>query len=259
MQPAQAIKLKGPPVSAAFDKDGKPTAAATKFAEKCGVDVAALTRVTEGKGEFLYFEGSQAGPSYREPAAGHRAALARRSCPIPKRMRWGSSERGVRAARALAGACCSATDVVPARILDTDAGRTTRGHRFMAPQELALAQPADYEATLREQGKVIAGLRRAPRAHPRAGRRAAASRWPAKRCSTTRCSMKSPRWSNGPAPIAGSFEARFLELPREVLISTLQQHQRYFPVQDAARQAAAAFHHRQQYREPRARQGARRQ
>ena len=61
MQPAQTIKLKGPPVSAAFDKDGKPTAAATKFAEKCGAAVEALTRVTEGKGEFLFFAGSKAG------------------------------------------------------------------------------------------------------------------------------------------------------------------------------------------------------
>jgi glycyl-tRNA synthetase beta chain len=59
MQPAQALKLKGPPVNAAFDKAGSPTAAATRFAEKCGVDVAALRRITEGKGEFLYFEGSR--------------------------------------------------------------------------------------------------------------------------------------------------------------------------------------------------------
>ena len=46
MQPAQALKLKGPPVNAAFDKTGNPTAAATKFAEKCGVAVESLKRVT---------------------------------------------------------------------------------------------------------------------------------------------------------------------------------------------------------------------
>ena len=70
MQPAQTIKLKGPPVSAAFDKEGKPTAAATKFAQKCGADVAALTRVTEGKGEFLYFAGSKPGLATTELLAG---------------------------------------------------------------------------------------------------------------------------------------------------------------------------------------------
>ena len=102
MQPAQAIKLKGPPVSAAFDKDGKPTAAATKFAEKCGADVDALTRVTEGKGEFLYFAGSKPGLA--------TASLLPASCsarsmqlPIPKRMRWGASSAEFVRPGALAG------------------------------------------------------------------------------------------------------------------------------------------------------------
>ena len=69
-------------------------------------------------------------------------------------MRWGASAaefvRPVHWLMLLFGA-----DVIPARILDTDAGRTTRGHRFMAPQEFALANPADYETVLREKGKVI--------------------------------------------------------------------------------------------------------
>jgi glycyl-tRNA synthetase beta chain len=62
-----------------------------------------------------------------------------------------------------------------------------------------------------------------------------------------------------PSAITGSYEARFLELPREVLISTLQQHQRYFPGAGCGRQTTAAFHHRREHRKPRARQGARRQ
>ena len=140
MQPAQAIKLKGPPVSAAFDKEGKPTTAATKFAEKCGADVSALTRVTEGKGEFLFFAGSR--PGLATP--GLFPGIVQRSLdqlPIPKRMRWGASAaefvRPVHWLTLLFG-----VDVIPARILDTDAGRATRGHRFMAPQEIALANRA---------------------------------------------------------------------------------------------------------------------
>jgi glycyl-tRNA synthetase beta chain len=61
VQQTQSVKLKGPPVNAAFDPAGKPTMAATRFAEKCGVPVDALARVTEGKGEFLYFEGTKPG------------------------------------------------------------------------------------------------------------------------------------------------------------------------------------------------------
>src|SRR3954466_12040858 len=90
MQPAQAIKLKGPPVSAAFGKDGAPTTAATRFAEKCGVEVSALTRITEGKGEFLHFSGSKPGVA----TAQLLPAIVQRSLdrlPIPKRMRWGNS------------------------------------------------------------------------------------------------------------------------------------------------------------------------
>ena len=228
MQPAQAIKLKGPPVSAAFDKDGKPTAAATKFAEKCGADVAALTRISEGKGEFLFFAGSKPGLA----TAGLLPGIVQKSLdalPIPKRMRWGSSSaefvRPVHWLVMLFGA-----DVVPARILDTEAGRVTRGHRFMAPREFTLANPAEYEAVLREHGKVVPdfGERRA-----RIGTQVAAA---AKSLSGEVLQSDSlldevtalVEW---PSAITGSFEGRFLELPREVLISTLQQHQRYFPVQ----------------------------
>ncbi len=180
MQPAQAIKLKGPPVSAAFDKDGKPTAAATKFAEKCGADVGALTRVTEGKGEFLYFAGSKPGLA----TAGLLPAIVQRSLdqlPIPKRMRWGSSSaefvRPVHWLVMLFGA-----DVIPARILDTDAGRTTRGHRFMAPQEFALANACRLRNRAARERQGDPGFRRAPRANRHAGRRGRRSRCPAKRC-----------------------------------------------------------------------------
>jgi hypothetical protein len=90
MQQVQSIKLKGPPVSAAFGKDGAPTPAALKFAEKCGVDVGGLKRVTEGKGEFLFFEGSKPG----QKTGGLLAGIVQRSLdqlPIPKRMHWGAS------------------------------------------------------------------------------------------------------------------------------------------------------------------------
>jgi glycyl-tRNA synthetase beta chain len=228
MQPAQTIKLKGPPVSAAFDKDGKPTAAATKFAEKCGAAVAALTRVTEGKGEFLFFAGSKAGLA----TASLLPAIVQRSLdqlPIPKRMRWGSSSaefvRPVHWLTLLFGA-----EVIPARILDTDAGNATRGHRFMAPQDFPLAEPAAYEATLRDKGKVIANFG-ARRALIREQVAAAAASLSGEALLGDSLLDEVTALVEWPSAIAGSFEARFLELPREVLISTLQQHQRYFPVQ----------------------------
>jgi glycyl-tRNA synthetase beta chain len=231
MQPAQAIKLKGPPVNAAFDKAGKPTAAATRFAEKCGVAVDALTRVTEGKGEFLYFEGTRAGLS----AVSLLPAIVQKSLdslPIPKRMRWGSSSaefvRPVHWLVLLFG-----SDVIPARILDTDSGRATRGHRFMAPGELPLASAADYEATLHDQGKVLADFP-ARRARIREQVVTAAGSLTGEALLDEALLDEVTALVEWPTAITGSYESRFLELPREVLISTLQQHQRYFAVQTSA-------------------------
>jgi glycyl-tRNA synthetase beta chain len=229
-QPAQAVKLKGPPVSAAFDKAGKPTMAATKFAEKCGVDVGGLTRVTEAKGEFLFYAGEKPGVA----TASLLPAIVQKSLdalPIPKRMRWGSSAaefvRPVHWLVMLFGG-----RLVPARILDTDASVSTRGHRFMAPRDLPLAQAADYEQTLRTQGNVIADF-----SERRAAIRQQVIEVGGKLGGETLLDdalldevTALVEW---PRAIAGDFEPRFLDLPREVLISTLQQHQRYFPVADA--------------------------
>jgi glycyl-tRNA synthetase beta chain len=231
MQPAQALKLKGPPLSAAFDKQGKPTAAAVKFAEKCGVGVEALTRVTESKGEFLYFEGTRAGLA----TVGLLPGIVQRSLdalPIPKRMRWGaSSAEFVRPVHWLV--LLYGGEVIAARILDTDAGRATRGHRFMAPASLTLAAPGAYEATLREQGHVIADFG-ARRALIREQVSSAAVTLSGEALLDDGLLDEVTALVEWPSAIAGAFEARFLDLPREVLISTLQQHQRYFAVQNAA-------------------------
>jgi glycyl-tRNA synthetase beta chain len=235
-QSAQSIKLKGPPVNAAF-KDGVPTAAATKFAEKCGVEVGALKRVTEGKGEFLYFEGSKPGQTTVSllPAMVQRALD---QLPIPKRMRWGSSSaefvRPVHWLVQLYG-----NELVPARILDTDAGKATRGHRFMAPQAFEV-QPGNYEATLRERGKVIADFS-TRRALIREQVNALGKSLGGAAIIEDELLDEVTALVEWPSAIAGGFEPRFLELPREVLISTLQHHQRYFPVENAAGKLLAHF------------------
>ena len=231
MQAAQSLKLKGPPVNAAFDKAGQPTTAAIKFAEKCGVAVDALKRVVEGKGEFLYFEGEKPGLATVSLLPG----IVQKSLdalPIPKRMRWGSSAaefvRPVHWLVLLFGG-----DVIPARILETDAGRATRGHRFIAPADLPLAQPADYEATLRDSGFVLADFA-VRREKIREQVVAAAGSLTGEALLDEKLLDEVTALVEWPSPVTGSFEGRFLDLPREVLISTLQQHQRYFAVQNSA-------------------------
>ena len=238
MQQVQSIKLKGPPVSAAFGKDGAPTPAALKFAEKCGVDVGGLKRVTEGKGEFLFFEGSKPG----QKTGGLLAGIVQRSLdqlPIPKRMHWGASTAEfVRPVHWLV--MLQGSETIPARLLDTDSGNTTRGHRFMAPQDFALAQPADYEAALRERGKVVADFA-TRRAQIREQVVAVGKSLGGNALVDDALLDEVTALVEWPNSLAGGFEARFLELPREVLISTLQHHQRYFPVEGAGGKLLAHF------------------
>jgi glycyl-tRNA synthetase beta chain len=204
--------------------------AATKFAEKCGVDVAALTRVTEAKGEFLFYAGEKPGVATTTllPAIVQKSLDA---LPIPKRMRWGSSAAEfVRPVHWLV--MIFGGQLVPARILDTDASVNTRGHRFMAPRDLPLAQAADYEQTLRTQGKVIADFSER-RAAIRQQVIEVGGSLGGETLLDDALLDEVTALVEWPRAIAGDFEPRFLELPREVLISTLQQHQRYFPVANA--------------------------
>lgn len=228
-QPEQLIKRRGPPVNAAFDKQGAPTRAATAFAESCGVALDALGRVTEGKGEFLSFEGKKPGAATVSLLPGIvQAALD--ALPIPKRMRWGASEaefvRPVHWVLMRFG-----DEVVPARLLDTDAGATTRGHRFHAPQALAVPAPADYAKVLREQGFVLADFaERRERIRDAVTARAAALGGRAVMDDALLDEVTAlVEW---PVAIEGRFEEHFLALPREVLLCTLQEHQRYFAIED---------------------------
>lgn len=227
-QPLQQIKRRGPPVNAAFDKDGAPTRAATAFADSCGVAIDALERVKEGKGEFLYFSGTKPGAATASLLPGFiQAALD--ALPIPKRMRWGAGSaefvRPVHWVVMLFG-----EDVLDATLLDVRAGRATRGHRFMAPAAIELARPADYATSLQQQGKVIADFA-TRREQIRAAVTARASALGARAVMSDALLDEVTALVEWPVAVEGHFEPRFLELPREVLISTLEDHQRYFPLE----------------------------
>jgi glycyl-tRNA synthetase beta chain len=237
-QPDQDIKRRGPPVNAAFDQEGKPTRAAMAFAESCGTQVESLKRIEETKGSFLYFVGTRAGAAVTQllPALVQGALDA---LPIPKRMRWGSGEaefvRPIHWLLMLYG-----SEVIPGEVLETPSGNLTRGHRFHAPEPITVPDPRSYERLLKSRGHVVASF---------------AARRELIRDRVVRLAMELGgralieealldevtalvEW---PVPLAGQFEERFLSLPREVLISTLQDHQRYFPLEDGSARLMPAF------------------
>ena len=225
-QPDREVRLDGPPVQAAFDKDGNPTQAALGFAKKCGVDISAI----DTSGPKLKFVQSIAG----QPAAGLLPGIVDASLselPIPKRMRWGARrEEFVRPTQWLV--MLLGDEVVDCEILTRKAGRVSRGHRFHANHEVRISNPASYAEDLRSAYVVADFAERRAAIDSRVAELAAAENGtaivpPALLDEVTAL----VEW---PVPLVCSFEERFLEVPQEALIATMQDNQKYFCLVDAA-------------------------
>ncbi len=237
-QAAQEIENRGPPVRLAFDDNGNPTKAAEAFAAKCGVRVNQLSRTETDKGEWLYYKGRSEGVAAAEliPAIVDKALAA---LPIPKRMRWGASDTEfVRPAHWLV--MMHGDTVIPATVLGLKAGNQTFGHRFHSPGAITVTAPAHYADILEQQGKVIADFA-ARRARVVTAAHQAAAELGGEALLHDEVVDEVTALVEWPVPVAGRFDETFLRLPREVLISTLQDHQRYFPVIDGEHELKAAF------------------
>jgi glycyl-tRNA synthetase beta chain len=229
-QPEQHLKRRGPAVAAAFDAAGSPTRAALAFAQSCGASVETLQKLEEPKGTFLYFIGTKSGLDAVTLLPGIvQSALD--GLPIPKRMRWGAgSAEFVRPVHWLV--MLYGRDVIPATLLDTVSGNLTHGHRFLAPRPLRVVTPGSYARLLGSRGYVIADFAER-REKIRLLATTQAAELGGRAIFDTELLDEVTALVEWPVPVAGRFDPRFLTLPREVLISTLQDHQRYFPVEDA--------------------------
>ena len=220
---------KGPPVAIAFDDDGKLTAAGKAFAKKCGVDPSELGRTKTDKGEWLSCDVTEAGQSAADLMPGLvETALA--ALPIPRRMRWGAGDaefvRPVHWVVLLHG-----SKAIKTSVLGIATGNKSRGHRFHSAGPIALKSPAEYLPALEERGHVIADFDRR-RALVRDGVEAAAKKAGGNVVDGEALYDEVTALVEWPVPITGSFDDSYLSLPREVVISTLTSHQRYFAVAD---------------------------
>lgn len=230
-QADREVSQKGPPVSVAVDDAGKPTRAGLAFAEKCGVPFAALARDKSRGAERLCYTAKEPGRKTAELLP-DIVASALDELPVPRRMRWGAHESDfVRPVHWLV--MLHGSDVVPGLILGIEAGRVTRGHRFMSTGTLSLATPGEYETRLEKEGFVIADFNR------RREKIITAVAHAAKEAGGVAVGDDAlydevAALTEWPVPLTGSFDTEFLSLPREVITATLTGHQRYFPVQDNA-------------------------
>ncbi len=230
-QPDRDIEKRGPPLKAAFDAQRAPTQAALAFARGCGVEVSALEQLETPKGAWLVHRGTEAGAHTVALLPGIvQAALD--ALPIARRMRWGAGEaQFVRPVHWLL--MIFGREIVPCEILGVRASNVTRGHRFMAPREFRVSSPAAYVGLLHRRGRVMADIHER-RETIRQGVVAAAERLGGVAVIDDALLDEVTALVEWPVPLAGRFDERFLELPQEVPIATMQDHQRYFPVRDAA-------------------------
>jgi glycyl-tRNA synthetase beta chain len=221
------VERRGPPVANAFSADGSPTQAAHAFARNYNIPVSELERLVTDKGAWLVFRGTERGASTVAVVGGIiQAAIA--ALPIARRMRWGS--RTAEFVRPVHGAVLLyGEEVIPIEVLGLTAGRVTVGHRFHAPRPISLKSATSYEARLK-RAKVVAdfGMRRE---QIRAGVAAAAQAAGGSALIEAELLDEVTALVEWPVPITGRFEERFLALPREVVIATIQDHQRYFAIE----------------------------
>ncbi|WP_110969863.1 glycine--tRNA ligase subunit beta [Pseudomonas huaxiensis] len=223
-QPDRSINVDGPPRQAAFDAEGNPTQAALGFAKKCGVELSEIDQ----SGAKLRF-------SQHIPGKATASLLptivedSLNDLPIPKRMRWGARrEEFVRPTQWLV--MLLGDEVVDCTILAQTAGRESRGHRFHHPENVRISAPANYQEDLRK-AYVLADF---------AERRELISKRTAELAMQQEGTAIVPpalldevtalvEW---PVPLVCSFEERFLEVPQEALITTMQDNQKYFCLLD---------------------------
>lgn len=233
--PDEAFRQKLVPVKVGIGADGEATPALVKKMSALGIEcpVEALKRENDGKNEQLYYEGVRAGV---ELAAGLQKALeaAVKALPIPKVMNYQLADgvttvqfvRPVKHLTALYGA-----DVVPVTMFGLEAGRTTMGHRFHTHAPIEISSADAYETEMKA-AKVIPDY---------AERRAILVSKLEEAAKANNGTLIAPEdlidettsLTEWPVIYVSEFEEKFLAVPEECLILTMQTNQKYFPMRSA--------------------------
>ncbi|HEX9109846.1 MAG TPA: glycine--tRNA ligase subunit beta, partial [Terriglobales bacterium] len=227
-QPDVTEQVTGPSSQVAF-KDGQPTPAAHAFAKKVGVAVGKLDKVSTPKGEYLAATVTRKGRAAAEILA---ETLPKEIAALywPKNMYW--HKRGevfVRPMRWLVAMLDE--QVVPLELFGIAAGKISRGHRIIGGETVVIAKPSAYVEALRG-AKVLGAAEREQvirKALDAATRTIPGARWREdKPLLATVVNL-----TEFPSAILGSFDPEFLELPEEVLVTVMRDHQKYFAIDDA--------------------------
>jgi glycyl-tRNA synthetase beta chain len=229
VQPDAEITATGPSVKAAYDAAGKPTKAAEGFARGQGVDVVELKTVTTDKGEYISVTRQETG----RPTHLILAEILPRlvvEIPFKKSMHWGDQD--VRFARPIHWIVALFDgSVVPFSFGTIQSGAVSRGHRFMANTTFPVRDFAHYLEEC-ERHFVIPDPERRKEIIRRETHRVAEAA--GGRLLPDEGLLEEVTYlAEYPSAVAGTFPPEFLKVPREVLITSMRSHQRYFSIVDA--------------------------
>ncbi len=224
VQPDRLIERKGPAKAGAFDRQGNPAQATLSFARSCGVEVGRL--ILEADEPRLIFRKQCAGLQTIELLP-QLLENTINDLSLPKRMRWNQTSavfiRPVRWLLFIFG-----SDTVTANLFGLKAGNVTYGHRFHAPRPIVVKEASEYEKLLKK-AKVLADFRERQKAIY-------------KQATALAEQVKGrPFFDKGlmneitgivewPHALLGRFDEKFLQVQKEILITTMLDHQRYIPL-----------------------------
>ena len=237
-QTDKEVLKRGPAVKAAYNDAGEPTPATLGFAKSCGAEISELETMETDKGSWLTYLAQEKGKSTAELVPEIAETVLSR-LPIPKRMRWGSGSvefvRPVHWVVAMFG-----TETIDCSILGIQAGNQTFGHRFHHPDAIQLKSAESYLQQLEKTGKVIADFNRRKTMIEEAVDKVA-KEVNGQAVVDENLLDEVTALVEWPIVFSGVFDEKYLGLPNEVLIATMQGHQKYFPVVDKENNLLACF------------------
>ncbi|MCH9643302.1 MAG: glycine--tRNA ligase subunit beta [Gammaproteobacteria bacterium] len=226
-QPNRVLERHGPYVKDAYDKSGTPTLACLGFARSCNVSVDQLQQQQTEKGERVYVKAEQPGLPTNDLLAEIIETVFKK-LPLSKPMRWGATEykfiRPVHWIVVMFG-----RDLIHCNLFGCQSTLETRGHRFHHPLALQIQSPQDYAAALYSPGHVIADFEKRKQ-HIRKHIEQTAS--PHKAIIDESLLDEVTCLVEWPVVLKGNFDKTFLALPKEVLITSMQTHQKCFAIEN---------------------------
>jgi glycyl-tRNA synthetase beta chain len=236
-QPDRVVDRKGPPESAAFDTDGKPTRAAEGFARSVGMNVDELERLETDQGRWLFAQVSQPGQSLTEllPELLDKTI---KTMAGARSMRWSDrSERFLRPVRWLL--VVHGEEVIDLAAFGLKSGRTTWGHRLHGAGKHEVLAADQYESVLAKACVLVDPAARRERIRTQVARLADELGL----CVEIDADLlaENAGLTEWPVAVIGQFDPSFLEVPSEALICSMQQHQKCFPLHQADGRLANHF------------------